>query len=369
MEYFRILETSGSYEEARDQLLGLLKEKPNDGAILRALAVVYGLLDQPAQVFRCYQKALQANPQDAQVHFDLGLLYLQHGNYLAGFVEYEWRRNLASLKAPANAPGAKPWDGRELREEALVLHCEQGLGDCVQFIRFLPHVRERVAKIYLVCYPALLRLFSGLEGLAGIVAEKEPLPPCQYHCSLLSLPRVFKTTLETLPKAVPYLPLAGVERLAGARPRIGFVWRAKADSANGGYRSVPLAELRPLADLPVEWISLQKDITDEEQTMLRTEFAAEERGSTFQDLKDTADLVETLDLVLTVDTSIAHIGGALARPTWVLVPRYSDWRWLLDRSDSPWYPTAALFRQETNGDWAGPIRAVRDELRNRFFRS
>jgi hypothetical protein len=328
--------------------------------------VVYGLLEEPAQVSRCYQKAIKADPRDAASHFNLALLYLQHGNYVPGFIEYEWRVNQAQLKPAANARGAVPWDGRALREEALVLHGEQGLGDCIQFIRFLPQIRERVSKIYLVCYPALLRLLSGLEGLAGIAAESEPLPPCPFHCSLLSLPRVFKTTLETLPKAVPYLPLNGVERPAGTRPRIGFVWRAQGSSPNGSYRSVSLADLRPLAELPVDWISLQKDPTDEEHTMLRTVLAADERGSIFQDLKDTADVVETLDLVLTVDTSIAHLGGALGLPTWVLLPKYSDWRWLLDRRDSPWYPTVTLFRQTTDSDWTGPIRAVKEHLQRRF---
>ncbi len=364
MEYYDLLASSGSHEEARDRLLELLREKPDDGAILRALAVVYGLLDQPAQVARSYQKAIRANPQDAESHFNLALLYLQHGNYLPGFIEYEWRVPQAKMKPPANAPGAVPWDGRVLREEALVVHCEQGLGDCVQFIRFLPLVRERVAKIYLVCYPALLRLFSGLEGLAGIVTDKDTLPACAFHCPLLSLPRIFKTTMETLPRTIPYLPVTGVERPAGTRRRIGLVWRANAVSRNGSYRSVPLADLRPLADLPVDWISLQKDPTEEERAVLRADFAAEDGGSAFQDMKDTADVVETLDLVLTVDTSVAHIGGALGRSTWVMLPRYSDWRWLLDRSDSPWYPTVTVFRQKAEDSWAELIRAVRQSLQS-----
>jgi ADP-heptose:LPS heptosyltransferase len=120
-----------------------------------------------------------------------------------------------------------------------------------------------------------------------------------------------------------------------------------------------------LAKLPIDWVSLQKDPADEERALLRSVFAADERGSTFQDLKDTAEVVETLDLVVTVDTSIAHLGGALARPTWVLVPKYSDWRWLLDRSDSPWYPTVTLFRQTTDNDWTGPIRALKEQLQLR----
>jgi len=145
---------------------------------------------------------------------------------------------------------------------------------------------------------------------------------------------------------------------------VGLVWRANVDSPSGNYRSVPLSALLPLANLPVDWISLQKEITDEEREILRTDFAAEERGSTFRDLKDTADLVETLDLVITVDTSVVHVAGALARPVWILLPKLSDWRWLLDRRDSPWYPTLTLFRQKRDSDWSEQVRAVHQNLQN-----
>jgi tetratricopeptide (TPR) repeat protein len=359
VEYFSILESSANFEEARDRLLALLQEKPNDGGLLKMLGVVSGLLGQTAQAFRYYQTAIQANPQDGEAHFNVALLYLQHGNYPAGFTEYEWRRNRTHQQAPACAPDAALWDGRPLRDEPLVLRCEQGLGDNIQFIRFLPQVRERVAKIYLVCYPALHRLFSGLEGLAGIGPENESLPPCLFHASLASLPRIFKTSLETLPRTVPYLPVSPPTPRRSARPRVGLAWRANVASADGSYRSAPLAAFRPLADLPVDWISLQMELTDEEKYILRTDFKAEDKGNSFQDLKDTADVVETLDLVVTVDTSMVHLAGAMARPTWVLLPRSSDWRWLLDRRDSPWYPTATLIRQTKDSDWSGPVRAVR----------
>ncbi len=364
MEYFSILESSASYEEARDRLLQLLQEKPGDGGVLKMLAVVSSLLGQTAQAFRYFHKAIQVNPQDSEAHYSMATLYLQHGNYPAGFAEYEWRHNRAHQHAPSYAPNATLWQGRPLRDEALALRCDQGLGDNLQFIRFLPQVRERVAKIHLVCYPALVRLFSRLEGLAGVVAENEPVPRCQFHCSLASLPRIFKTTLETLPRTVPYLPLSQPIRSStwAGRPRVGLVWRANVASPDGAYRSAPLEAFRPLADLSVDWISLQKEVTDAEREVLRTDFKADELGGSFQDLKDTADVLETLDLVVTVDTSIVHLAGALARPTWVLLPRSADWRWLLDRHDSPWYPTATLFRQVKDADWTVPIEAVRRQF-------
>jgi Tetratricopeptide repeat len=369
VEDYGLLESSASYEEARDRLLMLLQEKPDDGSLLRSLAVVYGLLGEPAKVFRCYQKAIKSNPRDGESHFNLALLYLQHGNYTPGFIEYEWRLNRVHRSAPANALGAELWDGRPLREEALLLHTEQGFGDSVQFIRFLDQVRQRAEKIYLSCPSALLRLFSGLDGLAGVVAEGQPLPRCHFHCSLLSLPHLFNTTIESLPGKIPYLPVSQMARPQLERPRIGLAWRAKTSSPNGAYRSMPLADFRPLIGLPVDWVSLQKDVTDEEKQVLTEEFAAEERGSTLQDFKDTADLIETLDLVLTVDTSAAHISGALNRPTWVLVPQYSDWRWLLDRDDSPWYPSVTVFRQKVNGDWSGQVDAILQRLRDGLNRT
>ena len=189
------------------------------------------------------------------------------------------------------------WDGRELGDEALMLHCEQGFGDNLQFIRLLPLLRERVKTVHLACHKELVRLFSGLKGLASIVTDGQPLPKCAYHVPLLSLARIFKITLETLPRRVPYLPVPAVmPRDRAARKRVGLAWRASRLSPNGAYRSVSLADLRPLANLPIEWVSLQKDPDAEEQQILREDFHAEEKGSAFRDFQDTADSVQSLDL-------------------------------------------------------------------------
>lgn len=353
---------TGRYEEARELLLQLLKESPGHPAALRSLGLVSTRLGQPAQAFRYYHQVLQANPQDAEAHFSLALLYLMHGNYEKGFIEYEWRLSRENCVVQRYAQGTF-WDGRPLQDEALMLHCEQGFGDNLQFIRFLPQLRERVAKIYLACHPELIRLFSGLEGLAGIVTDKQPLPPCEYHCPLLSLPRIFKTTLETLPREVPYLPVSHRPDDSSRRPCVGLVWRANRSSPNSNYRSVPLTDLRSLADLPLDWISLQRDPDDAEKKILREDFKAEDLGGTFRDFKDTAACLEGLDLVLSVDTSVVHVAGALGRPTWLLAPRWADWRWMLDRTDSPWYPTLTIFRQTVDGNWSQPLRVVRDGLR------
>jgi hypothetical protein len=352
---------AGRYEEARDLLVRVLDDSPRDPAALRSLGIVSTRLDQPARAFRYFHQAIEAGPQDADAHFGLALLYLLHGNYEKGFIEYEWRLLRPNCIVPRYAQGTF-WDGRPLKDESLMLHCEQGFGDNIQFIRFLPQLRERVAKIHLACHSPLVRWFSGLEGLSSTVTDGDPLPPCGYHCPLLSLPRIFKTTIETLPREVPYLPVPASSREKSQRPRVGLVWQANRSSGNSGYRSIPLDALRPLADLPVDWISLQRDPNEAEKELLRSVFRAEEQGHLFRDFKETADCVAELDLLLTVDTSVAHVAGALGRPFWILLPRWSDWRWLLGRPDSPWYPSAGLFRQTVDGDWSGPMERVRAKL-------
>ena len=352
---------AGHCEEARGLLLALLKERPASSAVLRSLGLVSLRLGQPTQAARYCRQAVQADPQDSEAHFSLALLLLLNGNYEQGWVEYEWRLTRDNCVAHRYAQGAR-WDGRPLEDEALMLHCEQGFGDNLQFIRFLPLLRHRVKKIYLACHPELVRLFSGLEGLAGIVTDQQPLPCCQFHCPLLSLPYLFKTTLATIPQKVPYLPVSNPLPEGPRRPRVGLVWRANRSSSNSSYRSVALAALRTLANLPVDWISLQRDPDIDEREILEIDFKAQDIGATFRDFKDTSDRLESLDLILTVDTSVAHLAGALGRPTWLLLPKCSDWRWLQDRSDSPWYPTMSLFRQATDGDWDGPLNSVRQKL-------
>ena len=353
---------AGRYDEARDLLRELLRHQPGNPAVLRSLSVVSTHLGEAALAFRYAHQAVQAAPQDGEAHFSLALLYLLHGNYEKGFIEYEWRLFRENCIVPRYAQGTF-WDGRPLRDEALMLHGEQGFGDNLQFIRFLQPLRQRVKKIYLACHPELVRLFSGLEGLAGIVTDQQPLPTCACHCPLLSLPRIFKTTLATLPNQVPYLPVPNVPSpVAGRRPRIGIIWRTNRASPNTAYRSIPLTDLQALADGRCDWVSLQRDPDDAEREILRTRFQAEQPGPGFRDFQETADCVQSLDLVLTVDTSLAHLAGALGRPAWVLLPRWADWRWLLERPDSPWYPTLTLFRQAVDRDWTEPLRQVRKQL-------
>ncbi|MDE1171263.1 MAG: tetratricopeptide repeat-containing glycosyltransferase family protein [Verrucomicrobium sp.] len=350
----------GDYAACRRLLEERLASAPDDPALLRALALAVSRGGSLKESLRLLGRALEIAPDDAEAHFSRALLYLQYGNYRQGFLEYEWRLRRQSCIAWRYVQGAL-WDGGPLREGTLLLHCEQGLGDALQFIRYLPLVLERAQKVYLACHPALASLFRNLPGLAGVVTDGEPLPETTHHFPLLSLPRLFQTTLETIPSRFPYLPVPDVPPRAGATPRVGLIWKASAASPNGAYRSLAPADFMNWADIPVEWVLLQRDAPAEEM-----EAAAARFGSPalhFRDFQETAACVQGLDLVVSVDTSLVHLAGGLGKPAWVLLPRWGDWRWLQGRTDSPWYPGVTLFRQERDGDWSAPAARVAAALR------
>jgi hypothetical protein len=370
------LYVAGDYEEA-ERIAAILereeRKRPEgerrflQGA-LRSRGVVAIRRSQPELALRCFEEALALDPADPDVHFSLALYYLIRGDYARGFAEYEWRLGRPNCIAPDMA--RQPfWDGRVLRaDEPLLVHCEQGAGDAIQCIRLLPLLKERAPTVHLACHDSLHRLFArtGATGMGTVLDEQTPVPPHAFQLPLLSIPHRLGLTLDAIPKAVPYLSVANppppLPPRAGRPLHAGIVWRAKPHE--GDYRSARLADVAPLFDLPkatVEWTSLQKETTDEERVLLQ-EKGVVEAGSGFADFHDTAEALLGLDLVVTVDTAVAHLAGALAKPAWVLLPKWAEWRWLLDRRDSPWYPTLTLFRQRSDRDWSGPVGEARAAL-------
>ncbi len=356
----------GDYETA-EALCAVLEaeERKRKGSLLvralRARGVVNIRRGKPEQALRHYEEALAISPDDPEVHFSLALYYLSRGDYRRGFAEYEWRTERPACIAPGFAERAPLWDGTSIPDRSLMIHCEQGAGDAIQCVRLLPLLKERVGTLYLACHDALHRLFEKLPAPDRVFNEQMPLPAYDFQLPLLSIPHRLGLTLAEIPSQVPYLevPATPPSLTPRRRPRVGLVWRAKPHE--GDYRTAPLAALGALAAAPVDWVSLQKDPTPEERTLLAG-FEAEEAGSGFGDFHDTAEKIATLDLVISVDTSVVHLAGALAKPVWVLLPKWAEWRWLIDRADSPWYPTARLFRQETDHDWAGLARTVAARL-------
>jgi hypothetical protein len=272
------------------------------------------------------------------------------------------------------------WDGREpLAGKTVLLRSEQGLGDALQFCRYVPRVAAMGARVLLETQAPLAGLFRTLEGVDGLHLLGEPLPEADLQCPLMSLPLFLGTRLDTIPAAVPYLradPLkveAWRARLGPAtRPRVGLVWSGGERGDPGAAwvnrrRNLPLALLAPLKGLEVDFVSLQKGepAEGELRELIRRGWDGPDLIEVMDgvaDLSDTAALVETLDLVISVDTSVAHLAGALGRPVWLLNRYDSDWRWLVGREDSPWYPSLRLFRQARVGAWPAVVARVRDSL-------
>jgi hypothetical protein len=301
------------------------------------------------------------------------MLLLLLGRLREGFAEYEWRWRMPGFATPRRAFAQPMWTGDALAGRTLLVHAEQGLGSAIQFARYV-ELAATGGRVLLECRRPLQRLFAQSLArpggpAAGVVVKGEELPPFDCHAPLMSLPHLLGTTLETIPARVPYLAArpddvaAWRERLASAlRPRIGLVWAGDANHENDHNRSMPPQFLAPLADAPAAFFSLQVPARGE----LSPVFPA---GSVIDlapalgDFAETAAVIANLDLVISVDTAVAHLAGALARPVWLLLPYVPEWRWLLERDDSPWYPTMRVFRQRKAGDWRGLVDHLAGVLR------
>jgi len=345
--YRRALELKPQYPEAHNNLGAALAEH---GRLAEAVAA--------------YRRALELKPLYAEAHYNLGVALLAQGDFLRGWEECEWRWKFKDAASPPRAFTQLPWDGSPLEGRTLLLHAEQGFGDAIQFIRYLPLAAQRGGKIILECPPELQRLFQTMASDLPIVARGGTLPAFDAHCPLLSLPRVFSTDLSNIPGTVPYLradPAAAAtwrERLDGhgSSLKVGLVWASSPSFKHDRKRSLRLASLAPLADVPaVQFYSLQKGAAAAEASAPPTGMELIDLAEELKDFADTAALVANLDLVIAVDTSVAHLAGAMGKPVWTLLSFIPDWRWLLDRSDTPWYPTMRLFRQPRLTDWAPVI--------------
>jgi ADP-heptose:LPS heptosyltransferase len=260
--------------------------------------------------------------------------------------------------------------------KTILLYHEQGMGDTIQFARYSEALSKEGAHVIIQVQAPLVPLMRGMAGTERVIGPKDPLPPFQLQCPLMSLPLAFGARLENIPAKVPYLSVpsewiaAWTERLGtAAAPRVGIAWSGNPKHGNDQNRSIALKELLPLLSAGVEVVSLQKDVSEADRDVLKAHPQIQDFGAAIRDFADTAALMSLLDLVISVDTAPVHLAGALGKPVWVLLPFSPDWRWMLDREDSPWYPTARLFRQPAFGDWHSVIRRIAEELRRRFASS
>jgi len=351
-----------------------LKIVPHNAQLLTNRAVALRRLDRPQEALTSAARALVEKPDFAQARFVAGVTHLTLGNFAAGWRGYESRWGVGALASQQRDFAVPLWRGAEaLSGKTILLHAEQGFGDAVQFVRYAPLVAARGGSVVLEVRRELTRLAASLAGVATMVAYGDALPPFDCHCPLLSLPLAFATHEATIPADIPYLRPVGDDvsawraRLPQRRPLIGLCWSGERTYDNDLNRSMTLATLAPLLDLPdVQFVSLQRDVREADASLLARRTDVVSTGPQFTDFADTAAAITALDLVISVDTAVAHLAGALGKPLFLLLPFAADFRWLRERSDSPWYPTARLFRQPRFGDWASVVEVVRNEMLNQF---
>jgi Flp pilus assembly protein TadD len=335
--------------EAIERYRSVIRCRPDHVEAHNNLGNTLFALNRTDEALAAYKRAVQLDGGNAQAHWNLALAYLLTGDFRRGWREYEWR-----LRQPGASPRAfrvPLWDGSPLDGRRILLHSEQGYGDTIQFVRYASLVKSAGGRIILECQPALVRLLARMPDIEMAVARGQELPEFDCHAPLLSVPRLFSA----IPAKAPYLDVdpALLDRWRSKVPdggtRVGIAWAGNPGHLNDRKRSIPFALMSELMNTPgVRFVGLQKDSPG--------------LASELDDFADTAAVIAHLDMVVSVDTAVAHLGGAMGKPVWTLLPFAPDWRWMLNRDDTPWYPTMRLFRQPAPGDWTSVLARVRQEL-------
>lgn len=365
------LRAIGEYEEAAKAHDKSLALDPSAGRVHYNRALVKRDLGQLEAAISGFADAEARGFKSSEMFWDRALTFLVSGDLERGFREYEWRWQLP--ESPPRYSDIPAWDGEDFEGKTLLVHTEQGFGDAIQFLRYLPLAAARGGKVIYECPPPLMRLVhnSPLSENIELVEQGTPGLQGDYQVALLSLARVFKTALESIPSDGPYLePLSDGPTLQvpADGPRIGLVWAGKPTHKNNRNRSITLETLLPLLELPeFRFVGLQKgDGADQPQT-LGADALVINIGERMRDFADTASILKQLDLLISVDTSVVHLAGALGVPAWALIPYSPDWRWLYGRDDTPWYDSVRLFRQNTARDWPEVIARVMSALQAESF--
>lgn len=368
-----VLQKSGRHEEALASYDRAIALKPGYAYAFVNRGFLLAELGRYEEAIASYDSAIAARPGFAGARFGKAEALLQMGDYPAGWELYESRWE-TKFKAPNPLTTAYPlWTGKEpVSGKSVLIHPEWGYGDFLMLARYIPPLVRRGANVVVCSPPALASVFRQLEGVR-VVLQGAPLPHIDLQCPIMSLPRAFATTIATIPAEMPYLRVppdkqaSWREKLgAPARRRVGLMWAGTGnrniDSNVARCRSLPLSLLESLLALPFEFHSLQKEIPANDMAALLSLGQVVTHDADLQDFADTAALIRQMDLVISIDTSVAHLAGALATPLWVLLPYACDYRWTSKGESTPWYPAARLFRQSSPGDWAGVVQRVADEL-------
>ncbi len=349
-----------------DRALGL---RPDHADALYNRALVLLMLARPREALESCARAVALAPHLAEAQWTKSIVHLLLGEFEEGWRLHEWRWKTEQMAHLARDFKEPLWLGEtSLAGKTILLHGDQGFGDAIQMARYAPLVAVNAGNVILEVHPSLARLMTSLSPAIQVVARGAHPPPFDLHCPLGSLPLAFRTTLRTIPGPAQYLRAASAEvaewsaRLGSAsRPRIGLAWSGNPKNKRDLERSIPFERVRPLLDARFEFHCLQTAFRTGDEALARAA-GVHFWSAELRDFADTAALVAALDVVVTVDTAIAHLAGALGKPVWILLPHMPDYRWLLDRDDSPWYASARLFRQPSRGDWEAVIAKVRDAL-------
>lgn len=363
----------GRMSEAIDYYRRAVAISPNRAELLLNLAGALRDTNQLDEAAAIYERILAVQPDFAEAHIALSSVYLLRGDFARGWPESEWRLKYKGTFDFRLKPPQPRWNGESLQGKTILLHSEQGFGDTIHFIRYAPLVAQRgggSARVIVACQPPLTRLLERcVSGVSQWVSPTDPLPAFDVHCPLPSLAHAFGTTLESIPPSPMLEPEGGDaerwrEKLSGdsAKVKVGLCWSGNPWHINDSRRSIPVAMLAPLGEIPgVSLYSVQKSMQSS-PAAVPVPFKLIDHTAEINDFGDSAAMYANLDLVISVDTSVAHLAGAMSKPTWVLLPKVPDWRWMLEREDSPWYPSMRLFRQGASGDWAAVIQRVKESL-------
>ncbi len=364
------LQTLAEFHEAVDAYSRVFAIEPDNFDANSNMALTLLKMGEATRSLEMYQTIVRRWPENNDALANRSLAMLTLGDLEGGFREYETRwRSAAFANKAVNQPR---WAGWDPAGKTILLMSEQGLGDTLQFVRYAPLVAQRGATVLVSCPAELRGVIETVKGISRIFTSGDPLPRFDAHAPMASLPVLFKTTLESIPSDVPYVS-ADSARVQRWRDRlreysgfkIGIAWAGSPLHQNDRARSCKLADFAPLAGIEgVRFFSLQKGLAATEAASPPARMIVHCLGDELRDFSDTAALLECLDLIISVDTSVVHLAGALARPVWTLLARGPDWRWMLERPDTPWYPTMRLFRQRNLGDWSTVFAEVAEQLRS-----
>ena len=363
-----VLQKLNELKKAREWCERAISVDPDFADAHAVLGDIFLRLGEPQEARKSFERALELLPGDAANRYNLGLAALMLGDFAEGWKGYEARRE--TKQYAANIPShPKPyWDGSPLDGKTILLHAEQGVGDGIQMLRYVHEVAARGGKVIAEVQPALAPLVATMKEIETVVQRGEPLPKFDVYASLMSLPYLFDTTLDTIPGEIPYFRVNNASKIIDIghsdKFRVGFVWAGDPTHNNDINRSLDVGYFGSLIDMPnIELFSLQ--VGAGESSLSKTGFAENVTvlGPKLTDYAVTAAAIDQLDLIISVDTSVVHLAGAMEKPVWVLLPFAPDFRWMLERDDSPWYPTMRLFRQPKMGDWDAVFAQVRKELK------